>query len=577
MLKSLRAGAGLAGKGLAALLAGRGLAGAGLAGRRLAGASLIALLAGTAQAGDVALVISNASYVSASDDPRIGAAHAAQVAAWQRAGYVVVEGLNADRAAMRRLLAEFEAEAGTSGRMAVQFTGHAPSVGRTVYLAPVDVLPSSPGGMALDSVPLDLILALAGKRPGQSAVFLGLMADDLAASDKVRPAPGDPVPQGVFLAFGTPEVVAREVAENFLTPGRSVSAAAAVAKDLRLRGFVSGLTVLAGAAASVPPPGTGGDLVEDALWAIARQNPTAANLRAYLDRYPAGRYVPEARRLLAGLVPPPPAIDPAEAAEIALNLGRDQRRRVQENLTVLGYDTRGVDGIFGPGTRAAIRAWQGDSGLVRSGFLDRRQLDRLSAAAEARADQIAAEEAARKREEELADARFWQATGASGRAADLRTYLERYPEGIYAREARRALDRIEADERDAAEAADRADWDRAVAVNTIPAYRRYLDQRPRGVFADAARARIRVLEAEGGGDTGALARIENGLGLNNASMALIEQRLKMLDYDTGLVDGRLDEQSRRAIRQFQRRQGLEVTGYLNPVTIQRLIVASSGG
>ena len=36
---------------------------------------------------------------------------------------------------------------------------------------------------------------------------------------------------------------------------------------------------------------------------------------------------------------------------------RDQRRDVQRGLTLLEFDTRGTDGIFGRGSRAAIAAW----------------------------------------------------------------------------------------------------------------------------------------------------------------------------------------------------------------------------
>jgi hypothetical protein len=52
---------------------------------------------------------------------------------------------------------------------------------------------------------------------------------------------------------------------------------------------------------------------------------------------------------------------PAELArdtEAALGLSRNARRQIQRHLSLLGYDTRGVDGIFGRGTRAAVTAWQ---------------------------------------------------------------------------------------------------------------------------------------------------------------------------------------------------------------------------
>lgn len=44
--------------------------------------------------------------------------------------------------------------------------------------------------------------------------------------------------------------------------------------------------------------------------------------------------------------------------------------RTQEGLTQRGFSTRGIDGIFGRGTQAALTAFQHDSGLPDSGALD---------------------------------------------------------------------------------------------------------------------------------------------------------------------------------------------------------------
>jgi len=66
-----------------------------------------------------------------------------------------------------------------------------------------------------------------------------------------------------------------------------------------------------------------------------------------------------------------------EDSESTLALSRGERLEVQRRLTLLGYDTRGVDGIFGRGTRSALAQWQTLVGVEPTGFLNARQLEEL--------------------------------------------------------------------------------------------------------------------------------------------------------------------------------------------------------
>lgn len=58
-------------------------------------------------------------------------------------------------------------------------------------------------------------------------------------------------------------------------------------------------------------------------------------------------------------------------------LSYDERQEVQRLLTGAGYDTRGVDGLIGPNTIAAVRAFQTAQGLVPDGYVSLDLLDRL--------------------------------------------------------------------------------------------------------------------------------------------------------------------------------------------------------
>jgi len=55
-------------------------------------------------------------------------------------------------------------------------------------------------------------------------------------------------------------------------------------------------------------------------------------------------------------------------------LSRSEKETLQRRLTSLGYDTKGADGIIGPNTRAAARAFQQDRGLTPDGYVSERLL-----------------------------------------------------------------------------------------------------------------------------------------------------------------------------------------------------------
>ena len=50
-------------------------------------------------------------------------------------------------------------------------------------------------------------------------------------------------------------------------------------------------------------------------------------------------------------------------------LSRTEKQELQERLTGLGFDTQGVDGIIGPNSRNAVRAFQAAQGLTPDGYV----------------------------------------------------------------------------------------------------------------------------------------------------------------------------------------------------------------
>lgn len=63
----------------------------------------------------------------------------------------------------------------------------------------------------------------------------------------------------------------------------------------------------------------------------------------------------------------------AEARANDSRLTRDERAEIQTALQWFGFYTQRIDAAFGPGTRGAIRDWQGTQGYEPTGFLTTRQ------------------------------------------------------------------------------------------------------------------------------------------------------------------------------------------------------------
>lgn len=119
---------------------------------------------------------------------------------------------------------------------------------------------------------------------------------------------------------------------------------------------------------------------------VIRANPTSAlaAIPAADRRLPTYRFAGDSHAALGPVDrlfrpgPPPAAVDlgPIRAAlapqlaEDELQLTRRTRQELQRRLRLIGYNPRGVDGIFGENTRQAIMDLQSDNDLNPTGFLD---------------------------------------------------------------------------------------------------------------------------------------------------------------------------------------------------------------
>ncbi len=536
------------------------------------------LVPAAALADDRALILANERYQFAGP---IGAADEALGAAapLEDLGFAVIAAADVGAATARQRLSQFMAGREDAGRLVILLAGHFARSGQGTWFLGIDA--NAPDLAAVDAAGLALatVLEIAASAPGGAVVLLGSEERRLPLGEGLPPGIGAlAIPQGVTVIRGDARAVAAFASRDLTRRGESLAALAAARPGLAVEGFVAPLVpFLPATAVAPPPPAPGPSQEETAFYDAARTIGTIESYESYLARYPNGAYAADARAAIERIRAEP--LNLAQAAEQALALTGDQRRQIQRDLALLGYDPRGVDGIFGPATRTAIRAWQAAAGFTVTGFVDGPQVGRLRAQAQERAAQLEAEARARQLEEERRDRAYWQETGATGTEAALRAYLERYPDGLFADVARARLAAIEDERRQRAAAADRSAWDAARSADTIAAYSRYLQDFPQGAFVAAARARIAEIEADQrDSDVIEAARqAEAALGLTSFTRRLIEQRLNLLGLQPGSVDGTFDDHTRRAIRRYQRDRGLTVTGYVDEATLVRLLADAIRG
>ncbi|CAM3054641.1 Caspase domain-containing protein [Paracoccus aminovorans] len=343
---------------------------------------------------------------------------------------------------------------------------------------------------------------------------------------------------------------------------RAAAADSAAAYQAYLREFPRGLYSAAAQErlAQVRDAAAGRNADRDA-WAEAAAENRAAGYEAYLKRFPQGRYAQAARDRLEALHPPRPTpqpqVSPAAAAELALDLGPAERATLQRRLARLGHASGSADGVFGSRSRKAIASWQRANGLAPTGYLNRAQIQKIASQSQRAEDEVAARDRA-----------YLQQTGAKGDAEGLRAYLKRYPDGLHAETARRQLAGLpgQGTQPDTPRG-EEPTWQWARRQGSAAGYQTYLDRFPRGPHAAEARDRLATLRA----GIEAARREEDSLRLNPSTRRLVEERLRLAGMRPGPVDGQFTAQTRDALRRYQAARNLRVTGYLTQQTVASLL------
>lgn len=547
---------------------------------------LIGLLASPAFAEDTALLLGVERYQSL-DRVRNAEGIARAETRLENLGFGVLSQMRPNVEEARRLATSFQQDVQDLDRLVVALSGHFVTDGRRSWLLTAEAQAASVFQVEEAAISIESLLHVLSNHPGRAVLLLGVASDVEAVAEGggLRPGLGAlDVPQGVTVLHTTPRRAAALLNTDLTEPNAQIGARLLSDPALTVMGYLPsdwvlmpGEVLLDGPEANIVQgrgPSEAELNAEAALWDRSTAADTIEAYRSYIVRFPEGRFVADAENKIAEILAEPHR--DARLAEEALGLTRSARREIQADLTLLDYNTRGVDGIFGSGSRGAIMNWQQENGFPQTSYLTADQISMLDAQASRRQAEIDAEAARVLAAEQQRDRAYWNETGAAGDEPGFRAYLDRYPDGIFAQIATARLQEIESRRRSEAEAIDRAAWSVAQSEDSVEGYQNYLAAFPDGVFSAEARARIDALNTPqiSNMDLARAQEEEANLRLSGVRAQLLELRLRDLGFDPGRLDGVIDQDSRRAIAAYQSSQGLAATGYVDTQTAVGLMTGS---
>jgi peptidoglycan hydrolase-like protein with peptidoglycan-binding domain len=538
---------------------------------RLVGAALVACFcAPVAMAENLALLLGDRGQSVVYQD-RDGPSADAFRDVLSEAGFRVLDARDRDIRSMRLAAVSTEIALGRGDvdRLVIVVNGPFASDGQDSWSLSNNAIGSTRVAIGAMGISLNALTTLAAAQdiPSVIAIVPGGEPGDLAVG--LLPGPqGYRVDDRVTYITGSAPLVSALLRDTVLSDGasfadiasdapRGVTVAGNVSNRLGLMGEVQGGTSDAG--------------IEEGFWRAVQALDTVDGYRLYGLEFPDGQFRDEARQRIEFLATAPER--EARAAEEALELSREDRKELQRDLALLGFDPRGIDGILGQGSRSAIAEWQDDNGFDATGFISADQRTRLRAQAQEEAERQ--EELARllRQEEDRKDRQYWREVGRAENEEGARAYLERYPDGLFAERARERLAAFEEIRRAEAEEEERLAWDAAKDADDADSYRAFLNTYPESGFAPAALARLDELQAaaQNAAVLQAAQTQERQFVSTLVGRVLIERRLAQLGADPGAQDGNFTQKTRRAIRQFQRSRELPVTGYVDQETMVRLL------
>lgn len=366
----------------------------------------------------VALVVGNGSYEDAStvlDNPANDAK--AISAKFQALGIEVIEAIDLDYQGMRSALQKFDRALQGADAGIFYYAGHAMEYRGRNYLFPTDAVLETVGDVSLGLIDIDQILQVMETAVPTRLVFLDACRNNplarsfrgtLSASRAAGIGSGlarIDTAVGTFIAYATaPGDIAADgkgqnspfttaVLTHLEAPGLDISqmmqrvrnsvVEATNQKQVpwdssSLRGpFVLNLDITINPAPTASSTSTTRDesqRAETVFWESIKGSEQAADFDAYLERFGE-------KGVFAGLAANRLKTMQAEQARQREEALGFDRRKVQEALLDSGYDAGVADGLFGPKTRRAIKAWQSANDEKTTSYLSSDQVSAILARA----------------------------------------------------------------------------------------------------------------------------------------------------------------------------------------------------
>ena len=389
----------------------------------------------------VALVVGNGSYDDVAHRLPNPPNDAHAVAAKLRGlGFKVIEAVDLDYSGMRAALRQFDRALQKADAGLFFYAGHAMEFQGRNYLFPTDAVLETEGDIGLGLIDVSQVLTVMETTVPTRLVFLDSCRDNPLARQFSRSLGASRTSSvgkglaridaaiGTFIAYATaPGEVAVDgdganspftlaMLEHLDEPGldidqfmRKVRNSVLDATDENqipwnsssLRGpFILNLDV----SIEMPPAVSSARFTDTNLqaeilfWDSIKDSDHASSFKAYMERFGSGGTYASLAKLRIDALSNEDNLETAPvdqhrhkasesdplSMEVAIGLRPFYRKAVQEALNTLGFDPRGIDGVFGTNTRHAIARWQESREIEPTGYLTPKQHGQLLAEAEQR-------------------------------------------------------------------------------------------------------------------------------------------------------------------------------------------------